>query len=65
MHDDDQEDGDRGARAARRTDFDCIECNANNPIDDGFTAGDEVTCHYCGSSFAVVIVNDKLKFKAT
>jgi DNA-directed RNA polymerase subunit RPC12/RpoP len=48
---------------ARLTGFDCVDCNANNPVDDGFGAGDEVTCHYCGSSFRVVNVNGKLKFK--
>lgn len=62
MHDPD--DDDTNANTLRRmTAFDCVDCNANNPVDDGFTVGDEVTCHYCGSAFKVVLVNGKLKFK--
>ena len=44
--------------------FNCPECDANNPYDDGFRAGDEVRCFYCGSGFKVIEdVNNKLKFK--
>lgn len=62
MHDPD-DDSDNASAAQRWTAFDCVECNANNPVDDGFDAGDEVTCHYCGSSFKTVISNGKLRFK--
>jgi transcription elongation factor Elf1 len=58
---DDEETTSGGQRA---TAFDCVDCNANNPVDDGFGGGDEVTCHYCGSSFKVVASNGKFKFKA-
>lgn len=45
--------------------FDCPECNANNPWADGFRAKDEIMCHYCGSSFEVRISDEgKLKLKA-
>jgi len=47
------------------TDFDCPECNANNPYDDGFKAGDEVRCYYCGGEFAVRVDDrGKLKLRA-
>lgn len=35
--------------------FDCPECNANNPYDDGIHAGDEVRCYYCGMEFRAEI----------
>lgn len=62
MYDDDNDDN-NGTVAPRLSAFDCVECSANNPVDDGFTSGDEVTCFYCGCSFAVSFVNGKLKFK--
>jgi hypothetical protein len=44
--------------AARRfNDFDCPDCSANNPWDDGFGDGDEVRCFYCGQEFKAQ-VND-------
>jgi len=39
--------------ATRYKEFDCPECVANNPLDDGFKVGDEVQCMYCGLSFKV------------
>ena len=52
------------ARVARLTEFECPSCTANNPHDDGFEAGDEVRCNYCGAEFAVLDRGDgKLKFK--
>jgi len=38
-------------RDRRFSDFDCPDCNANNPYDDGFGHGDEVRCYYCGQEF--------------
>lgn len=38
--------------------FDCIECSANNPTDDGFYDGDEIECHYCGNAFKVSMAHD-------
>ncbi len=40
-------------------DFDCPECDANNPWDDGFAEGDEVRCHYCGEELRAVQVTEK------
>ena len=42
----------------RRKDFDCPECSANNPYDDGFSPGDEIRCYYCGQEFRVEIGHD-------
>jgi hypothetical protein len=44
--------------------FDCPECNANNPYDDGFADQAEIACHYCGLEFRVTFLEGKrLKFK--
>jgi hypothetical protein len=49
----------------RFTDFDCPECAANNPYDDGFGAGDEVRCYYCGQEFrALVTESGRLRLRA-
>jgi hypothetical protein len=40
-------------RTRRFGDFDCPECNANNPYDDKFGDGDEIRCYYCGQEFKV------------
>ena len=44
-------------RDRRFGDFDCPDCNANNPYDDSFGDGDEVRCYYCGQEFRAE-VND-------
>lgn len=44
-------------RRRRFGDFDCPDCDANNPYDDGFGDGDDVRCYYCGQEF-LVEVND-------
>ncbi len=44
--------------------FDCPECDANNPWDDGFKEGDAVRCHYCGQELkAMTITGTKVKFR--
>jgi transcription elongation factor Elf1 len=51
-------------RDRRFNDFDCPECAANNPYDDGFGHGDEVRCYYCGQEFrAEVNESGKLRLK--
>ena len=48
----------------RWTDFDCPDCNANNPVDDSFGGGDEVRCFYCGSGFKVKVTDGgRLRFQ--
>jgi hypothetical protein len=43
--------GDELGRRRRFGDFDCPDCNANNPYDDRFGHGDEVRCYYCGQEY--------------
>ncbi len=46
------------------TEFDCPNCDANNPWDEGFRSGDEVRCYYCGLSFKASVSDDnKLRFR--
>jgi hypothetical protein len=47
-----------GGRRRRFREFDCPECSANNPHDDGFGDGDVVLCHYCGEELQAE-VNDE------
>ncbi len=50
----DDDDDIREERTGRRfTEFDCPDCNANNPHDEGFRVGDQVMCFYCGAHFRV------------
>ncbi len=35
------------------TEFECPECTANNPWDDGFTVGEELFCSWCGAVLLV------------
>jgi transcription elongation factor Elf1 len=49
----------------RRYEFDCPDCDANNPWSDGFDDGADVRCHYCGLEFNVTFLErNKLKFRA-
>ncbi len=62
--DDDDDDAPK-AKQGIFFEFDCPECNANNPWGDGFKAREEITCHYCGSTFEVRVTEEgKLKLKA-
>jgi transcription elongation factor Elf1 len=47
----------------RHTEFECPECNANNPVADGYGVGSEVQCFYCGMEFKVSDSNGRFKFK--
>ncbi len=50
----------------RFKDFDCPDCNANNPHDDGFGNGDEIRCYYCGQEFRAAVNEDgRLRMRAT
>lgn len=62
--DEEQSPSDEGT-ARRFKDFDCPDCAANNPYDDGFGDGDEVRCYYCGQEFRVTVSDaGRLKLKA-
>lgn len=43
------------SRGRRFNEFDCPDCDANNPYDDGFGDGDEVRCFYCGEAFVAKV----------
>ena len=43
--------------------FECPECSAHNPCDDGFKVGDEVLCNYCGLTFMDKEYGGKYKLK--
>ncbi len=45
-------------RKRRFDDFDCPDCNANNPWDDGFGDGDEIRCYYCGQEWKVIVSDE-------
>ena len=57
------EDDDAGAQQKKVFDeFECPDCDANNPH-DGFRFDEEVLCYYCGNSFLAVDRNGRLKLK--
>jgi hypothetical protein len=51
------------ANAGTYFEFECPECNAHNPHDEGFKAGSEIMCFYCGVELKVSVSDGKLKFK--
>ncbi len=56
---------DQAGEGRRFADFDCPECAANNPWDDGFGDGDEIRCYYCGQEFKANVNDEgRLKLKA-
>lgn len=63
IHDDDDVSFNGGSKR-RFSDFDCPDCNANNPHGDGLGNGDEVRCYYCGQEFRVMVDEEgKLRLK--
>lgn len=62
--DDDEVSEEAAGRKRRFLEFDCPECSANNPLDDGFGDGDEVLCNYCGQELRVQVSDEgKLKLR--
>jgi DNA-directed RNA polymerase subunit RPC12/RpoP len=62
--DDDNKDASSEGADRRFGDFDCPECNANNPYDDKFGQGDEIRCFYCGGEFLVKVTDSgRLKLR--
>lgn len=46
------------------TDFDCPECNANNPVDEPIVDGAELRCCYCGEELKARISEEgRLKLR--
>ncbi len=59
----DEDEKDSGSKNGRK-DFDCPECNANNPLEDALADGQELLCNYCGCEFLVKAQdNGRFKFK--
>ncbi len=52
-----------GSKKKGFKDFDCPTCHANNPADPPLSDGSEITCHYCGSEFKVLMSDGRVKFK--
>jgi hypothetical protein len=65
-YDDEESAGAAGEGTARRfQDFDCPDCAANNPYDDGIGDGDEIRCYYCGQEFRARVTEEgRLRLKA-
>jgi transcription elongation factor Elf1 len=57
-YDDDQK---PGAKVFKE--FECPDCSAHNPYDDGFKVGQEILCYYCGLHFKVVEREGGFKLK--
>jgi hypothetical protein len=66
---DDEKESDLAAASGskrRFKEFECPDCAANNPVDESFGNGDDITCNYCGTEYKAVVNDDgKLKLKAT
>ncbi len=55
-----------GGSRRRFKEFECPDCAASNPVDDGFGNGEEIICNYCGQEYRVIVDDDaKLKLKPT
>lgn len=62
--DDDQASDEKSGRKRRFREFECPECSAYNPLDDGFGDGDEVLCNYCGQELRAQVSDEgKLKLR--
>lgn len=64
----DEDEGKKGEPGAgvnaKFKEFDCPECNANNPCDPPFGDGDELLCNYCGQSYKVKVSEEgRVKLK--
>jgi transcription elongation factor Elf1 len=63
-YDDDDDDKAEGKKKKKLDEFDCPSCNANNPWPDGLHEGEEINCHYCGTSYLVRFTDEgRLKLK--
>ena len=62
-HQDWEEDSAVSSTKLSAHEFECPECDANNPYDDGIAPGDEVICYYCGLHFLAKEKDGRLRFK--
>jgi transcription elongation factor Elf1 len=59
-----EDDEEKESGGGSRKDFDCPDCNANNPLEEALADGQEVLCNYCGCEFAVKALDGgRFKFK--
>lgn len=66
-YDPDDDDEKVGAKPHLRkfSEFECPDCNANNPVDPPVGNKDEVLCNYCGCDFQVRVDDEgKIQLKA-
>ncbi|MCC6809018.1 MAG: hypothetical protein IT381_16440 [Deltaproteobacteria bacterium] len=59
--DDDEPSG--ATERKRFREYECPECSAHNPMDDGLYAGDEVHCFYCGIPLIATVHEGRLRMK--
>jgi hypothetical protein len=45
------------------TEWECPECTAHNPFENGFSVGDELFCNWCGQVFSVRASEDEESFR--
>jgi hypothetical protein len=63
-YDDDDDGKAEDGKKKKLDEFDCPSCNANNPWPDGLHEGEEINCHYCGTSYLVRFSDEgKLRLK--
>ena len=48
----------RAKDEAHWTEFECPECTAHNPWDEGFGAQDQLFCAWCGAVLLVKVLPD-------
>lgn len=58
LDDDDGEERRVRIGSVRFKEFDCLACDANNPMDDGFGNNDEIFCQFCGATYQVKVTED-------
>jgi DNA-directed RNA polymerase subunit RPC12/RpoP len=65
MPKDHYDDDERGSAEPKKRfrEYECPECNADNPMADGIYEGDEVHCFYCGIPLIATVRDGKLKMK--
>lgn len=60
-HHDDEDSKNAPAERKRFKEYECPECSAHNPMDDGVFEGDEVHCFYCGIPLIATVKEGRLK----
>jgi len=62
--DDEAKDAERSEGKGKRKEFDCPNCNANNPTEEPLADGMELLCNYCGNEYKVKLTSEgRMKLK--